>query len=92
MERDVDFGLFDVVIESFAVGARKPEPAIYAATQAALGVAPSEIVYLDDFDQNLNRPRRSAGRRSTSSTRSSPWPNWTRCSPPVMPTNIPTDQ
>ena len=53
MERDVDFGLFDVVIESFAVGARKPEPAIYAATQAALGVAPSEIVYLDDFDQNL---------------------------------------
>ena len=53
MERDVDFGLFDVVIESFAVGARKPEPAIYEATQAALGVAPGEIAYLDDFDQNL---------------------------------------
>ena len=53
MQRDVDFGLFDVVIESFAVRARKPEPAIYAATQAALGVAPEGIVYLDDFDQNL---------------------------------------
>ena len=26
MERDIDFALFDVVVESFAVGARKPEP------------------------------------------------------------------
>ncbi|MGB3734182.1 MAG: HAD family phosphatase [Ilumatobacter sp.] len=53
MQRDLDFSLFDAVIESFAVGARKPEPAIYAATAAALGVAHSDIVYLDDFDQNL---------------------------------------
>ena len=53
MQRDLDFGLFDAVIESFAVGARKPEPAIYAATAAALDVAHHQIVYLDDFDQNL---------------------------------------
>lgn len=53
MQRDLDFSLFDAVVESFAVGARKPEPAIYAATAAALGVAHEQIVYLDDFDQNL---------------------------------------
>lgn len=53
MQRDLDFALFDAVIESFAVGARKPEQAIYSATSAALGVPDERIVYLDDFDQNL---------------------------------------
>lgn len=53
MARDLDFAWFDAVVESFAVGARKPEPAIYEATAAALGVPHHEIVYLDDFDQNL---------------------------------------
>jgi len=53
MERDIDFDLFDAVVESFAVGARKPEPAIYEATAARLGVAHERIVYLDDFEQNL---------------------------------------
>ena len=53
LERDLDLSLFDVVVESYAVGARKPEPAIYHATAAALGVAHDQIVYLDDFDQNL---------------------------------------
>ena len=53
MQRDLDFALFHAVVESFAVGARKPEPAIYAATSDALGVADDRIVYLDDFDQNL---------------------------------------
>ncbi|MEP1124681.1 MAG: HAD family phosphatase [Ilumatobacter sp.] len=60
MERDVDFALFDAVVESFAVGARKPEVAIYEATAEALGVAHSDIVYLDDFDQNLE-PARALG-------------------------------
>ena len=53
MQRDLDFGLFDAVVESFAVGTRKPEPAIYLETAAMLGVAHVQIVYLDDFDQNL---------------------------------------
>ena len=53
MERDIDFDLFDAVIESFAVGSRKPEPAIYEATADRLGVDHSAIVYLDDFEQNL---------------------------------------
>ncbi len=53
MDRDVGFHRFDVVVESFAVRARKPEPAIYEMTARMLGVAHDEIVYLDDFDQNL---------------------------------------
>lgn len=53
MQEDIPFELFDAVIESFAVQARKPEMPIYEATAAALGVAHDEIVYLDDFDQNL---------------------------------------
>ena len=63
MQRDLDFALFDAVVESFAVGSRKPEPAIYAATAAALGVAHEQIVYLDDFDQNLV-PARQLGWRT----------------------------
>jgi epoxide hydrolase-like predicted phosphatase len=53
MEEHLDLSLFDVVVESYAVGARKPEPSIYEATAAMLGVEHTEIVYLDDFEQNL---------------------------------------
>jgi epoxide hydrolase-like predicted phosphatase len=53
MARDLSFDWFDVVVESFAVGARKPERAIYEATARMLGVPHHDIVYLDDFDQNL---------------------------------------
>jgi putative hydrolase of the HAD superfamily len=60
MAKDVSFDWFDAVVESFAVGARKPEPAIYEATAAVLGVHHHEIVYLDDFDQNLE-PARALG-------------------------------
>ena len=56
MESDIDFGLFDAVVESFAVGCRKPERAIYEATRERLGVDHEAIVYLDDFDQNLVEP------------------------------------
>jgi len=56
MQRDIDFDLFDAVVESFAVGSRKPERAIYETTQEWLGVGHEAIVYLDDFDQNLTEP------------------------------------
>jgi putative hydrolase of the HAD superfamily len=40
---------FDALILSFAVGARKPQPGIYEAALAALGVeAPSDTVFVDD--------------------------------------------
>ena len=60
MQRDIDFDLFDVVVESFAVGSRKPERAIYEITQTQLGVDHDAIVYLDDFEQNLG-PATSLG-------------------------------
>jgi epoxide hydrolase-like predicted phosphatase len=53
MERDLDLTMFDHVVESFAVGARKPEREIYLATEQILGAGGPSIVYLDDFDHNL---------------------------------------
>ncbi len=53
---DVD-ALFDVIIDSSAVGARKPEPAIYEITREQLGVAHEEIFFLDDIGQNLKAAR-----------------------------------
>ncbi len=57
MERDIRFADFTCVVESFAVRARKPEPGIYTAAQAMLGVAADEILYLDDFHQNVDAAR-----------------------------------
>jgi len=49
--------LFDVVIDSSEVGARKPEPLIYEITREKLGVAHDEIFFLDDIGQNLKAAR-----------------------------------
>jgi putative hydrolase of the HAD superfamily len=52
--------LFEVVIESSKVGVRKPHPDIYRMACEALGVAPTEAVYLDDLSINL-KPARALG-------------------------------
>ncbi len=44
--------LFDVVIDSSELGVRKPDPRIYEATLAALGVAPQAAVFIDDLQIN----------------------------------------
>jgi putative hydrolase of the HAD superfamily len=49
--------LFDVVIDSSEVGARKPEPRIYEITREKLGVAHEEIFFVDDIGQNLKSAR-----------------------------------
>lgn len=50
---DVD-ALFDVVIDSSAVGMRKPNPAIYRLALEELGgVAPGRAVFLDDHEGNV---------------------------------------
>lgn len=54
LEEHVDFGLFDVVVDSSEVGHRKPEPAIYAIVAERLGVPGEQILYLDDFAANLD--------------------------------------
>ena len=59
-DRDIGWGdsvadilaLFDHVIESSKAGVRKPDPAIYLMMCDALGVSPSECVYLDDLGIN----------------------------------------
>src|SRR5437763_16679363 len=45
--------LFDAVVISGEVGLRKPEPEIYRRTAAALGVEPSQCVFVDDLPGNV---------------------------------------
>jgi epoxide hydrolase-like predicted phosphatase len=45
--------LFDVIVDSSAVGLRKPDPRIYALLLERLGRAPAEVVFVDDFEENL---------------------------------------
>ncbi len=40
---------FDARVFSWEIGARKPEPAMYAHALEALGVAPNEALFIDDF-------------------------------------------
>ena len=46
--------LFDDVVDSSAVGMRKPNPAIYELAMTRLGVTdPTRAVFLDDFEPNV---------------------------------------
>ena len=45
--------LFDVVVDSSEVGMRKPGRAIYLHTLDLLGLAPHEVVFLDDHPANV---------------------------------------
>ena len=49
-----------LVIESSIEGLRKPDPRIYQLACERIGVAPTEIVYLDDLGVNL-KPARDMG-------------------------------
>ena len=53
-------GHFDVFIESSVEGLRKPDPAIYRLACERLGVAPEEVIFLDDIGPNL-KPARAMG-------------------------------
>lgn len=47
-------GLFEVVIDSSAVGLRKPEPEIYQLAMRALDCDnPSRVLFIDDFEWNV---------------------------------------
>lgn len=52
--------IFDHIIESSKVGLRKPDPKIYYMSCDALGVDPTECIYLDDLGINL-KPARKIG-------------------------------
>jgi epoxide hydrolase-like predicted phosphatase len=49
--------LFHVFVESSVVGLRKPDPRIYEHTCDALGVVPTDAVFLDDIGSNLKSAR-----------------------------------
>jgi putative hydrolase of the HAD superfamily len=49
--------LFDVVIRSDEVRLRKPEPEIYLMAAEAVGMKPSECVFVDDLLQNVEGAR-----------------------------------
>jgi putative hydrolase of the HAD superfamily len=48
---------FDALVESRAVGMRKPDPRIYRLICERLGVEPSQAVFLDDIGANLKSAR-----------------------------------
>lgn len=52
--------MFDHVIESSKVGARKPEPRFYQLALEALRIEPQQAVYLDDLGINL-KPAKAMG-------------------------------
>jgi putative hydrolase of the HAD superfamily len=52
--------LFAHIIESWKIGARKPEPRFYARACEVVGVPPEQCVFLDDLGINL-KPARAMG-------------------------------
>ena len=52
------YRLFDVVILSYEVGMRKPEPGIYRLALERLGVRPEESVFIDNTEENVEGARR----------------------------------
>jgi putative hydrolase of the HAD superfamily len=52
--------VFDHVVESSKVGVRKPDPRFYEIACELAGVAPSEVVFLDDLGVNL-KPAKAMG-------------------------------
>jgi putative hydrolase of the HAD superfamily len=52
--------LFDVIVESSVVGVRKPDRRFYEMACELAGVAPDEVVFLDDLGVNL-KPARAMG-------------------------------
>lgn len=51
-------GPFDVSVLSCRIGAMKPDPVIYAAAERDAGVAPEQILFLDDKPENVEAARR----------------------------------
>jgi putative hydrolase of the HAD superfamily len=45
--------LFDFVVDSSEVGMRKPNPAIFERALQIAGLAPEQVIFLDDFEGNI---------------------------------------
>jgi epoxide hydrolase-like predicted phosphatase len=49
--------IFDVIVDSAFVGARKPERRIYEVTLERLGSSAAEVLFIDDVELNCNAAR-----------------------------------
>jgi putative hydrolase of the HAD superfamily len=49
--------IFEVVVDSAFVGARKPDPEIYRITLERLGVPASQALFIDDVEMNCDAAR-----------------------------------
>lgn len=58
--RDGVISLFHHIVESSKVGVRKPDPRFYEIACELAGVAPDEVVFLDDLGVNL-KPAKAMG-------------------------------
>jgi epoxide hydrolase-like predicted phosphatase len=62
-ERHYGFAaMADVLVYSYEVGIEKPDRRIYKITCQRLGVAPGEVVFLDDLEANVVAPRQAGMR------------------------------
>jgi putative hydrolase of the HAD superfamily len=68
--RDV-LGMFDAVVESSVVGVRKPDERFYLLACDALGIEPTQAVFLDDLGVNL-KPARALGMTTIKVTEAAP--------------------
>ena len=57
LERDGVHALFDDVVVSAEVGMAKPDPAIFRLAVDRLGLTPTECVFVDDWEQNVEAAR-----------------------------------
>lgn len=58
--REIPAELFDVIVDSSHVGIAKPDPRIYEHVLRALGREGEEVVFIDDWEENLY-PARTLG-------------------------------
>lgn len=49
----------DLIVDSYAVGLRKPDPAIFDLSAERIGVAPSSAILIDDLPQNCSAAKAS---------------------------------
>ncbi|RZL75741.1 MAG: HAD family phosphatase [Rhodococcus sp. (in: high G+C Gram-positive bacteria)] len=49
----------DAIVDSYDVGCRKPEPEIFAISEARIGAAPGTAILIDDLESNCAAARRS---------------------------------
>ncbi len=56
-DRDLFYGEFDHVFNSYRLGKGKRDPSLFADVVAGIGIAPHEALFVDDMPANVERAR-----------------------------------